>query len=108
MLHAAGTSTKIKETQEESTGVVHMALGCMFVLTQVRKFSLKRLKISKHTSLQVLCSVIAGVYNEYLIKGDGADIHIMIQNVFMYLDSILCNAILLGVRVSISDRSNFR
>merc|ERR1719186_883084 len=48
--------------------------------------------------IQVLCSSVAGVYNEYLIKGEGADVHIMIQNVFMYLDSILCNLILLGAK----------
>lgn len=48
--------------------------------------------------IQVLCSSIAGVYNEYLIKGEGADVHIMVQNVFMYLDSILCNVILLGLK----------
>ena len=50
---------------------------------------------------QVLCSVFAGVYNEYIIKGAGADIHIMIQNVFMYLDSIFCNVALLSVKVDI-------
>ena len=51
--------------------------------------------------LQVLCSVFAGVYNEYIIKGAGADIHIMIQNVFMYLDSIFCNIALLSAKVNI-------
>ena len=51
---------------------------------------------------QVLCSVFAGVYNEFLIKGKGADIDIMIQNVFMYLDSIVCNVLLLGVRGDLS------
>jgi len=51
--------------------------------------------------IQVLCSSVAGVYNEYLIKGEGADVHIMIQNVFMYLDSILCNLILLGAKSEI-------
>ena len=50
---------------------------------------------------QVLCSVFAGVYNEYIIKGAGADIHIMIQNVFMYLDSIFCNVALLSAKVNI-------
>ena len=50
---------------------------------------------------KVLCSVFAGVYNEYIIKGAGADIHIMIQNVFMYLDSIFCNVALLSVKVNI-------
>ena len=49
----------------------------------------------------MLCSVFAGVYNEYIIKGAVADIHIMIQNVFMYLDSILCNVALLSVKVNI-------
>ena len=47
----------------------------------------------------MLCSVIAGVYNEFLIKGDGADVHLMVQNVFMYVDSMLCNVILLGFKV---------
>ena len=45
--------------------------------------------------------MFAGVYNEYIIKGEGADIHIMIQNVFMYLDSIFCNVALLSAKVNI-------
>ena len=49
----------------------------------------------------MLCSVFAGVYNEYIIKGAGVDIQIMIQNVFMYHDSILCNVTLLSVMVNI-------
>jgi hypothetical protein len=32
------------------------------------------------------------VYNEYLLKGDGAKVNIYVQNVFMYVDSIVCNA----------------
>ena len=41
---------------------------------------------------QICCSVFAGVYNEHLIKNvAGEEVHIMVQNVFMYLDSILCN-----------------
>ena len=38
-----------------------------------------------------------------MIKGKGADIDIMIQNVFMYLDSIICNVLLLGGRGEVSD-----
>ncbi|GFV67544.1 UDP-galactose transporter senju [Trichonephila clavipes] len=45
--------------------------------------------------LQVFCSCFAGVYNEYLLKDAGADVHLMLQNVFMYLDSIVCNFIVL-------------
>ncbi|KAL2725111.1 CMP-sialic acid transporter 1 [Vespula squamosa] len=42
--------------------------------------------------IQTFCSCLAGVYNEYLLK-QGADINIFVQNVFMYIDSILCNVI---------------
>ncbi|XP_046465239.1 UDP-galactose transporter senju isoform X1 [Neodiprion pinetum] len=45
--------------------------------------------------IQALCSCLAGVYNEYLLKGHGARINIFVQNVFMYIDSIFCNAIVL-------------
>lgn len=44
---------------------------------------------------QVFCSCFAGVYNEYLLKDVGADVHLMLQNIFMYLDSIVCNFIVL-------------
>ena len=33
------------------------------------------------------------------LSGEGSGVDIMIQNVFMYLDSILCNLILLGAKV---------
>lgn len=52
--------------------------------------------------LQIFCSCLAGVYNEYLLKKQGADVNIFIQNVFMYLDSIVCNVVLLGVRGHLS------
>ena len=81
MIHAGGTEVNSDEDDTSEQDPVRFGLGCMFVL------------------VQVLCSVVAGVYNEYLIKSDGADIHIMIQNVFMYLDSIFCNALLLGAKV---------
>lgn len=45
--------------------------------------------------VQIICSCLAGVYNEYLLKRQGADINIFVQNVFMYLDSIVCNLFLL-------------
>lgn len=45
--------------------------------------------------LQVFCSCFAGVYNEYLLKDVGSKVHIMIQNVFMYMDSIVCNLFVL-------------
>ncbi|KAK4887589.1 hypothetical protein RN001_003860 [Aquatica leii] len=45
--------------------------------------------------IQLLCSCLAGVYNEYLLKEPGANTNIFVQNVFMYLDSIICNVGLL-------------
>lgn len=45
--------------------------------------------------IQVFCSCFAGVYNEYLLKdpansstGTTAPVHIMIQNMYMYMDSV--------------------
>lgn len=44
---------------------------------------------------QVLCSCLAGVYTEYLLKKQGSEVSVHIQNVFMYVDSIICNLTLL-------------
>ncbi|XP_060842487.1 UDP-galactose transporter senju [Rhopalosiphum padi] len=46
-------------------------------------------------STQILCSCLAGVYNEYLLKkGQGVNVNIYVQNIYMYTDSILCNLLL--------------
>lgn len=47
--------------------------------------------------IQIFSSCFAGVYNELILKENNLDI--MLQNVFMYIDSILCNLFLLGVFV---------
>ena len=44
---------------------------------------------------QTVCSCLAGVYNEYLLKDKGSEVNIFVQNVFMYLDSIVCNVVIL-------------
>ncbi|XP_067623062.1 UDP-galactose transporter senju [Eurosta solidaginis] len=46
---------------------------------------------------QTICSCLAGVYNEYLLKDKGADVNIFVQNVFMYIDSIVCNVLILFI-----------
>lgn len=43
----------------------------------------------------MFCSCLAGVYNEYLLKGEGINVNIFLQNIFMYIDSILCNVAVL-------------
>ncbi|XP_059616843.1 UDP-galactose transporter senju [Phlebotomus argentipes] len=40
---------------------------------------------------QTLCSCLAGVYNEYLLKREDTNVNIYVQNVIMYVDSIVCN-----------------
>ena len=46
--------------------------------------------------VQILSAAFAGVYNEYLLKDtDKSNVHIMIQNTFMYVNSIVCNILLL-------------
>lgn len=52
---------------------------------------------------QTICSCLAGVYNEYLLKDKGADVNIFVQNVFMYMDSIVCNALILLLRGELLD-----
>lgn len=42
-------------------------------------------------NFQNFCSCLAGTYNEYLLKTKGANVNIFLQNVFMYLDSVICN-----------------
>ncbi|XP_058449669.1 UDP-galactose transporter senju [Malaya genurostris] len=52
--------------------------------------------------VQTICSCLAGVYNEYLLKRKGSDINIYVQNVFMYVDSIVCNLLILMFRGELS------
>jgi len=52
--------------------------------------------------LQVFASCFAGVYNEYLLKGKGAQINLWFQNCCMYIDSIVCNIFLLICRGTIT------
>lgn len=46
-------------------------------------------------NFQNFCSCLAGTFNEYLLKKQGSHVNIFLQNVFMYLDSVLCNFIVL-------------
>lgn len=51
---------------------------------------------------QMFCSCFAGVYNEYLLKDSATakNADIIIQNIFMYLDSIVCNLVVLKISSS--------
>lgn len=45
--------------------------------------------------IQMFCSCFAGVYNEYLLKDSSTanNADIILQNIFMYFDSIVCNLV---------------
>jgi drug/metabolite transporter (DMT)-like permease len=48
--------------------------------------------------VQIFSAAFAGVYNEYLLKDTvKSNVNIMIQNVFMYSNSIICNIVLFFV-----------
>ncbi|CAF0885978.1 unnamed protein product [Brachionus calyciflorus] len=49
--------------------------------------------------VQVFSSCFAGVYNEYILKEKDNNVDMMLQNVFMYIDSIICNVLLLCLYV---------
>lgn len=92
-------------TKMQWISLIILTCGCM--LKQINFNEAKETSVSdKFTSIgmgintiylfvQILCSCLAGVYNEYLLKKQGANVDIYIQNVFMYLDSIVCNLFLL-------------
>lgn len=94
-----------------------LTFGCM--LKQVNFSDETPLVSSKSTSIhlgingfyiviQIVCSCLAGVYNEYLLKNKGADVNIFVQNVFMYLDSIVCNLFLLLFNGNIAGAFEYR
>ncbi|XP_064623309.1 UDP-galactose transporter senju-like isoform X2 [Lineus longissimus] len=53
--------------------------------------------------VQVFMSCLAGVYTEFLLKKDGGQVPIMVQNFFMYVDSIISNIVLLCLTGGIKD-----
>lgn len=53
--------------------------------------------------IQVLCSCFAGVYNEFLLKKNAANVNTLVQNVFMYYDSILVNSVILVSKYNVTE-----
>lgn len=70
----------VKTDLKSSIATAHIDINTLFIL------------------IQILCSCLAGVYNEYLLKNEGANVNIYVQNVFMYVDSIICNALILVIQ----------
>lgn len=58
--------------------------------------------------IQMFCSCFAGVYNEYLLKDKSStkQASFILQNIFMYLDSILCNLLALPLSTAFFGQSS--
>ncbi|KAJ3630410.1 hypothetical protein MTP99_011606 [Tenebrio molitor] len=97
-------------SRKQWLSLVILTCGCMLKQVNLTETSSDESKTTKldiglngiFILIQIFCSCLAGVYNEYLLKKQGADVNIFIQNIFMYLDSIVCNVVLLGVRGSLA------
>ncbi|KAL1139240.1 hypothetical protein AAG570_006226, partial [Ranatra chinensis] len=89
-------------SRQQWISLVILTLGCM--LKQIhfsdenhtKEVGEKQMNISISLSslllfVQVLCSCFAGVYNEHLLKRHGSELNVYTQNIFMYVDSVLCN-----------------
>lgn len=93
-----------KLTSMQWISLVILTLGCM-----IKNFDAATVKSDEGTDMwhqvfniyflsinfQNFCSCLAGTYNEYLLKTKGSNVDIFLQNVFMYLDSVICNLFIL-------------
>lgn len=76
----SSTEKTIEQKTNKNTTGLNLSVSAIFIL------------------IQTVCSCLAGVYNEYLLKDKGSDVNIYVQNVFMYIDSIVCNVVVLLVQ----------
>lgn len=72
----------VKLSVTQWAALVLLTFGC--ILKQYNFSSDASLDLTLDASLillgvQVLCSCLAGVYNEYLLKGHSGDVHLMVQ-----------------------------
>lgn len=91
-------------TRNQWFSLILLTFGCMVKQIDFHKEGGASLDLANFFNInivfiliQTVCSCLAGVYNEYLLKRQGANVDIFVQNVFMYLDSIMFNAFVLGV-----------
>eukprot|EP00053_Salpingoeca_punica_P008106 m.73386 g.73386 ORF g.73386 m.73386 type:complete len:333 (+) comp14454_c0_seq2:195-1193(+) len=78
--------------------LVILMIGCIIKQTDFSRLAIKLDASALLILVQVFCSCFAGVYNEYLLKGHSGEVHTMVQNVFMYTDSMIANALFLGYK----------
>ncbi|KAM3964184.1 UDP-galactose transporter senju [Aphomia sociella] len=95
--------------QKKLTYIQWISLGILTLGCMIKNFDAASVQSKGDTDLwsqifniyflsinfQNFCSCLAGTYNEYLLKTKGSDVDIFLQNVFMYLDSVICNFFIL-------------
>ncbi|XP_014210129.1 UDP-galactose transporter senju [Copidosoma floridanum] len=98
-------------SKKQWVSLVLLTLGCMIKHLNI-DYDNALPKINFHLNIniififiQTICSCLAGVYNEYLLK-EGSNINIFVQNVFMYIDSILCNVVVLLIQGNLLEAFN--
>lgn len=87
-----------KLTRMQWLSLILLTMGCIVKRLQANDIGKVSLDLNIYVVLiviQVFSSCLAGVYNEYILKNQGVDTPVMVQNVFLYLDSIFCNIVLL-------------
>uniref|UniRef100_A0A1B6DZF6 Sugar phosphate transporter domain-containing protein n=1 Tax=Clastoptera arizonana TaxID=38151 RepID=A0A1B6DZF6_9HEMI len=97
MLTAGCMVKQLPFGDEQSEEVEVTTLELEVVVKPISKVMTPRLSWNMVLILiQVICSCLAGVYNEVLLKGYySMDCNVYIQNIFMYVDSIICNLVVL-------------
>ena len=87
---------KKKLTFMQWVSLIVLTLGCIVQRLQENDIGKVTLDVNIYLVLilvQILCSCFSGVYTERLLKG--RDAPVMVQNSFLYFNSILCNLVLL-------------
>jgi UDP-sugar transporter A1/2/3 len=100
-----------KLTRQQWFSLILLTLGCLMkqLNTHIAPSSAAASSLSYFNYsllfilVQIFSSCFAGVYNEFILKESSLDI--MLQNIFMYMDSIVCNLALLFVFQSSSSSS---
>ncbi|KAL5249976.1 hypothetical protein ACHWQZ_G015898 [Mnemiopsis leidyi] len=85
-------------TRMQWLSLILLTIGCTVQRLQENDIGKLSLNVNIYLILilmQILSSCFAGVYTEFLLKTLGRDTDVMVQNVFLYLDSIFCNLVLL-------------
>ena len=85
-------------TRLQWLSLILLTMGCTFKQLQENDIGKLSLNVNIYLLLiliQILSSCFAGVYTEFLLKTLGKDTDAMVQNVFLSLDSIFCNLVLL-------------